>query len=242
MYSLDRRGLARSHIRQHFAALRTFYKHLAREGATTQNPVHDTVLPRMPRRLPVFLTEEQVAALVDAPLRAPRPKQAPPWTAQRDAAILETLYSAGLRVSELCGLNAEDIDLDSGVARVLGKGARTRLAPIGEPAAAAIGAYFAAAGHPRRGPAFTGKSRRGRMTPASVQRMMKKYLAFGGLDAGITPHKLRHSFATHLLNRGADLRSVQAMLGHASLSTTQIYTHVSLDRLRRIHKEAHPRA
>lgn len=242
LYDLSRRGYARAHVRQHLSALRSFYRFLSKEGAIGANPMPGLSLPKLERRLPRFLTIEQVECLLEAPLRMPRRKQAPAWTALRDAALLETAYGAGLRVSELAGLDAEDWDGEMGTFRVRGKGGRTRLCPVGEPAAKAIARYIEASGHPGKGALFLNKARRGRLTVAAIGQLLKKYLAFSGLDAKITPHKLRHSFATHLLERGADLRSVQELLGHASLSTTQVYTHVTLERLKRIHGEAHPRA
>jgi integrase/recombinase XerC len=166
----------------------------------------------------------------------------------RDRAILETVYSAGLRVSELVGMNDADLDLDEGVVRVRGKGRRERLAPIGSFAAAAVRAWFgvrklhakeAAAG--RDAPVFTNRFGR-RLTTRSVGRMLEKYLQVTGLDRRTSPHTLRHSFATHLLDRGADIRSVQELLGHKSLVTTQIYTHVSTANLRAAYERAHPRA
>lgn len=242
LYDLSRRGYARAHIRQHLSALRSFFRYLAREGLVTANPMSDLPLPRLGRRLPRFLSEAQITTLLSAPLRMPRAKQAPSWSPLRDAALLETAYGGGLRVSELVGLDVGDWDSAMATFRVRGKGGRTRLCPVGEPAAEAIGRYMAASGHPGRGPLFLNKTRRGRLTVAAVGQLLKKYLAYSGLDVTLTPHKLRHSFATHLLDRGADLRSVQEMLGHASLSTTQVYTHVTLERLKRAHREAHPRA
>lgn len=242
LYDLSRREYARAHVRQHLSALRSFYRFLLKEGAVCSNPMLGLSLPKLGRRLPRFLTIEQVETLLAAPLRMPRRKQAPAWAALRDAALLETVYGAGLRVSELAGLDVEDWDANMGTFRVRGKGGRTRLCPVGEPAGDAIVRYLEASDHPGRGALFLNKARKGRLTVAAIGQLLKKYLAFSGLDAKISPHKLRHSFATHLLERGADLRSVQELLGHASLSTTQVYTHVTLERLKRIHGEAHPRA
>lgn len=242
LFDLSRRGYARSHIRQHLSALRSFFRFLLREGMVGENPMEGVALPKLGRRLPKFLTVAQVEALLGAPMRMPRAKQAPAWTAYRDAALLETAYGAGLRVSELAGLNVEDWDSGAGIFRVRGKGGKTRLCPIGEPAAEALARYLRESGHPGAGPLFLNKARKGRLSVAAIGQLLKKYLAFSGLDANLTPHKLRHSFATHMVERGADLRSVQEMLGHASLSTTQVYTHVTLERLKRVHGEAHPRA
>ena len=242
LYELTRRGYARTHIRQHFSCLRSFFHFLRREKLVEQNPFAEVSLPKLEKRLPIFLTEEQVTELLEAPLKMPHPKQAPKWIKFRDAALLEVVYSAGLRVSELVNLNAEEIDFVNETARVLGKGNKVRLCPLGSPACQALEHYWSACQHPRKGAVFWNKTRGGRLTVAAVGQLLKKYLLFCGLDLKISPHKLRHSFATHLLNRGADLRSVQEMLGHASLSTTQVYTHVSLDRLRQSYDRAHPHA
>lgn len=242
LYELTRRGYARTHIRQHFSCLRSFYRFLMREKVIQENPFLEISLPKLEKRLPVFLSEEQVNALIEAPLKMVQSKQAPKWIKFRDTALLEVVYSAGLRVSELVGLNVEDIDLVNEVARVLGKGNKVRICPLGAPACKALECYWAACEHSREGAVFLNKARSGRLTVAAVGQLLKKYLAFCGLDRNLSPHKLRHSFATHLLNRGADLRSVQEMLGHTSLSTTQIYTHVSLERLRQSYDNAHPHA
>ncbi len=242
LYDMTRRGYARVHIRQHFSALRSFYRYLRREEVVDKSPVEGIQLPKLDKRLPVFLTEDQMASLLEAPLKMPRPPQAPEWTRARDQTLLEVTYTAGLRVSELVGLNVEDIDFRAEMMRVKGKGSKTRLCPLGAPAIEAMQRYFVAVNHPRRGAVFLNKTRKARLTVVAVQQQMKKYLLFCGLDAKFTPHKIRHSFATHLLNNGADLRSVQEMLGHASLSTTQIYTHISLEHLQKSYRNAHPRA
>jgi site-specific recombinase XerD len=241
VYDLTKRGYARAHVRQHLSALRSFYKHLVRTGVVASNPLVALPMPKAARRLPQFLTEEQITRLLEAPVRAAPVKGVPAWAALRDRAILETLYGAGLRLAELVNLNCENLDLRSGIARVKGKGAKVRLCPLGGSAAGALAEYFAACGHPGAGPVFLNKSR-GRMSAVSVWTVVKKHLAAAGLDTTLSPHKLRHSFATHLLNRGADLRTVQELLGHASLSTTQVYTHVTLDRLKQAYRGAHPRA
>lgn len=242
LYDLSRRGYARAHVRQHVSALRSFYRFLMREKIAPANPFSALALPKPERRLPRFLTVAQVDALLAAPTRMRRSKQAPAWASHRDAALLETAYGAGLRVSELAALDVEDWDAAMETFRVRGKGGKTRLCPVGGPAADAIKRYLATSGHPGRGALFLNKTRKARLSVAAIGQLLKKYLAFCGLDATLSPHKLRHSFATHLLERGADLRSVQELLGHASLSTTQVYTHVTLERLKRIHGEAHPRA
>ena len=242
LYALTKKGHAKTHIRQHFSALRSFYRWLQKENKIAKNPLADMDLPKLEKKLPVFMTEAQVAALLEAPLKMERKKQCPHWVPSRDAALLETAYSAGLRVSELVGLNMEHINIETGVARVTGKGSKMRLCPIGKLALDALEKYWHESMHPMRGAVFLNKTRKGRLTTVAVEQLLKKYLAHCGIDQKITPHKLRHSFATYLLDRGADLRSVQEMLGHASLSTTQIYTHVSLERLQKSYRKAHPRA
>ena len=241
VYDLTKRGYARAHVRQHLSAVRTFFKYLVRAKVLEKSPMVALDLPKAQKRLPVFLTEAQVVQLLDAPLAAPVSKAGPAWARERDKALLEVMYGAGLRLSELVGLDCSALDLRAGVARVKGKGSKVRLCPLGSHAVSALTSYFDAADHPRTGAVFWNKNR-GRLSGVAVWMALKKYLAQCGLDAGISPHKLRHSFATHLLNRGADLRTVQELLGHASLSTTQIYTHVTLDRLKDTYRAAHPRA
>lgn len=248
--SLALEGLGRSAVQIRLSALRGLYASLLREGVVAESPLVDLPPPKATKRLPKFLTEAQAAALVTAP--AAETVESPATGAasaevvrRRDAAALEVLYSAGLRVSELCGLRVGDIDFDRRTLRVLGKGKRERRAPVGEPALTAILAYWAAAGHGRAAsqPAFLARTNAVEaMQPRTVQRRLKRWLAAAGLEPGATPHQLRHSFATHLLDRGADLRAVQQMLGHARLATTEIYTHVTADRLRRAYNSAHPRA
>jgi len=173
-------------------------------------------------------------------MRIPKEKQAPVWMPQRDAAILELFYSSGLRLAELTSLNAADIDPYSESVRVLGKGRKERVVPVGSPALVAIQQYRQAA-KVDAGPLFLNKARK-RLSTTAVWSLLKRYLRHTTIPLEVSPHKLRHSFATHLLDAGADLRSVQALLGHASLSTTQIYTHVSIERLRTAYDDAHPRA
>ena len=233
-------GYAKSTISRHLAALRSFFRFGQREGWITSNPAKALRNPRKGRHLPHCLTDAEVGQLLAAPSTA---------TPQglRDRAILESLYSAGLRVSELVGMSDGDLDLEEGVVRVRGKGKRERLAPIGSYAAQAIKAWRAVrqlhAQEPNGGgaPLFTNRFGR-RLTTRSVGRMLDKYLKQTGLDQKTSPHTLRHSFATHLLDRGADVRSVQELLGHKSLVTTQIYTHISTAGLRAAYEKAHPRA
>jgi integrase/recombinase XerC len=160
----------------------------------------------------------------------------------RDFAVLELLYGGGLRVSELCGLNGGDLDLTTGLVRLMGKGSKERIVPVGDAAVKAVQAYLAHRGAPERGAPLLLAARGGRLNPRAVQLMLKQKLAGAGLPADLTPHKLRHACATHLLSNGADLRLVQEQLGHASLSTTQIYTHLSVAKLREVHRKSHPRA
>jgi site-specific recombinase XerD len=182
----------------------------------------------------------QVIEMIELPMKMEHDKQAPAWAPERDAAILETFYSSGMRLSELASLNVEDIDVITECARVIGKGRKERICPLGSPALNAIQRYRVKAGV-HGGPLFLSKLRK-RITLQSLGDVVEKYWKRSGLPVHVTPHKLRHSFATHLLNNGADLRAVQTLLGHASLSTTQIYTHVSTARMKEVYEQAHPRA
>jgi len=198
-------------------------------------------LPKLQKKLPVVLTVTQITTLLDTPAAAAaKPKQATAWAAARDTAILELFYSSGLRLSELISLDVAHLDPYTDTVRVVGKGRKERLCPIGPPAAQAIQKYRQQAGV-HSGPLFLSKLRR-RLTARAVNDLLKKHLRQSGVPIPATPHKLRHSFATHLLDNGADLRSVQSLLGHASLSTTQIYTHVTTERMKKAYDKAHPRA
>jgi site-specific recombinase XerD len=194
----------------------------------------------MEKKLPLVLTQAQVSELLAAPLQMERPKNAPRWMPLRDAAIMEVFYSSGLRLAELGSLNVSDLDIYTESVRVLGKGKKERVCPVGGPALEAVSRYRAAA-NVHSGPLFLNKGRR-RISTRSIWLVLKRYLRHTSIPISISPHKLRHSFATHLLDNGADLRSVQSLLGHASLSTTQIYTHVTTERLKKAYAEAHPRA
>jgi integrase/recombinase XerC len=209
-------------------------------------------MPKQAKRLPRFLTQQQAEDLLNAPLKllpvaegeASRGKKAV-LLCRRDVAVLETIYSCGLRISELCGLQAGDIDLGECLLRVRGKGRKERLIPIGQKALEAIRNYWALLPQPPAGSApvfFAGSGKARPVSARDLQLRLKKYLAVAGLDPHLTPHKLRHSFATHLLDAGADLRSVQELLGHAHLVTTQVYTHMTTERLKRAYDRAHPRA
>jgi integrase/recombinase XerC len=238
---LHEQGYAKATIARRLAAVRSWCRFLCRQGVLNSNPADGLRGPRQDRKLPHFLTQEGIAALLAVPV---------PDTplGLRDRAILETLYSAGLRVSEMTGLDLGDLDLESGLATVRGKGKRERLALLGPQALEALKSWLAVRSTPRgpRGkkapePVFLNKNGT-RLTNRSVGRLLEKYLALAGLDPRTSPHSLRHSFATHLLDRGADIRSVQELLGHRSLANTQIYTHVTTHRLQDSYHKAHPRA
>jgi site-specific recombinase XerD len=239
LFSLMKNNAARATIRLRFSALRGFYRFRRERLGATADPVHALTLPKTSKRLPVVLTESQAAELIDAVESRPRFQQETAWARERDAAILELFYSSGIRLGELAGLNCEDLDVGRGVVRVRGKGARERLCPVGLRAFKAIAKYQAKA-DVYAGALFLGKSRK-RLGRRSIWLLVKKHALLAGLPPSMSPHKLRHTFATHLLDHGADLRSVQEMLGHACLSTTQIYTHVSVQRLKQAY-QAHPRA
>jgi len=246
---LGRNQLSRAAIQLRFSALRSFYKFLIQNGGASSSPVKNISLPKLEKRLPMFLTVGQMKALLEAPARemerAAEHEDFHPAMYFRDAALLEMIYSCGLRVSEACGLRAGDLDLTQGMARVRGKGKKERMVPIGRPAMDAVRDYWRhCAQAPEPGtPVFLAYANKpSPLTPRTVQLRLKKYLAAAGLDPRITPHKLRHSFATHILDAGADLRSVQELLGHAHLVTTQVYTHLTTERLKRTYDKAHPRA
>lgn len=204
------------------------------------NPLKEVQLPKAEKNLPLLLTPKQIDELLAAPFHVEREKQAPLWAAARDAAIMELFYSSGLRLQELVSLDVSSIDPYSENVRVMGKGRKERVVPVGTPALEAIQKYRHEAGV-NTGPLFISKLRK-RLSTHAVWCQMKKYLRHTSIPIPLSPHKLRHSFATHLLDNGADLRSVQTLLGHASLSTTQIYTHVTVERLKKAYNEAHPRA
>jgi site-specific recombinase XerD len=235
-----RDGLSKPTVRLHFSALRTFYRFLMMRAGLKANPLKGLQLPKLGRRLPMVLNASQIEELLSAPLRIPKAKQAPHWMPLRDAAILEMFYSSGLRLSELAGLDVADVDGYSESVRVLGKGRKERIVPVGAPALVAVQRYRQAAGV-QEGTLFLSKVRK-RIGVAAIWSMLKRCLQQTSIPLRVSPHKLRHSFATHLLDAGADLRSVQSLLGHASLSTTQIYTHVTVERLRKAYEDAHPRA
>ena len=240
LFACAKRGMAKPTQRLHFSALRTFYKFLAQRHGLTDNPLKQVQLPKLDKKLPLVLTAKQVLELLGAPLRVEKQPQAPAWMPARDAAIMELFYSSGLRLAELVSLDVPRVDHFSERVRVLGKGRKERVVPVGKPALDAIQRYRQEAGV-HAGPLFISKVRR-RLSPENVWLVLKRYLRHTSIPVSVSPHKLRHSFATHLLDAGADLRSVQSLLGHASLSTTQIYTHVTTERLKKAYDDAHPRA
>ncbi len=240
LYELMKLGLKRSTIRLRFAALRSFYKYLVLRRGLASSPVAEVQMPKPERSLPVVLSVKQMDELLDMPLKCEAPTKGPQWLKYRDAAILELFYSSGLRISELLGLDVKHVDFVDEIVKVVGKGRKERMVPVGGAAMRAIQKYRQEAAV-TNGALF--RSIRGtRITQQAVDQMLKKYLKMSGIPFGVSPHKLRHSFATHMLDAGADLRSVQELLGHASLSTTQIYTHVTKERLKTVYDEAHPRA
>lgn len=237
------RRFDRRTLHNHVSGLRTFYRFWMRRGEVTRNPFAGVPLPKLEKRLPKFLTEEQMKLLLSGPQRLLENEAIDAPTAWRDRLAMELLYGGGLRVSELVALRYSAIDLESGVARVVGKGGKERLCPLGRVAIAVL-TKFRNAYSKRATPSspVLVNADGTVMTVRAVQLMLKKYLALAGLPLDLTPHKLRHSYATHLLNAGADLRLVQELLGHAQLATTQVYTHVSVARLKEIYAKAHPRA
>lgn len=236
------KGYAKRTVARKLATLRSFYRYFVREGRMAKNPMAAIRSPKLEKKLPNFLSESDVERLLSF--------KAVDAAGRRDRALLETLYSTGCRVSELVALDERDVDAVGGVIRVLGKGRKERLCPMGSRALSAVRDYLEArAADPklagRRGPLFLNHSphaRGSRLTARSVRRILTQRVEEMSVRAKISPHALRHSFATHLLNRGADLRSVQELLGHSSISTTAIYTHVSSERLKQVYEKAHPRA
>jgi integrase/recombinase XerC len=246
---LGRNQLSRAAIQLRFSALRSFYKFLIQHGVVGASPIKNLALPKSEKRLPMFLTREQTVSLLEAPAqemkRSAEQEDFDPVVYLRDAAILEVIYSCGLRVNEVCQLLGRDIDWAEQLARIRGKGKKERMVPIGAPALESVRAYWKqrqyAAGPDM--PVFLAYPNKVTpLNPRTVQLRLKRYLAAAGLDPNLTPHKLRHSFATHILDAGADLRSVQELLGHAHLVTTQVYTHLTTERLKRSYDKAHPRA
>ncbi len=237
---LQRKGYSRRTIARRLAAVRAFFSFLFKKGIVSENPARGVKTPKEGRRIPPFLREDEVVSLLEFP-SGDTPLEL------RDRAILETLYAAGLRVSELVGLNLDSIDLDTGFVRAYGKGSKERIVPIGAKAEEALVKYLEDG---RPGLVSKGRESRAlflncngtRLSQRAVQIMVNKYIEKASINKKISPHALRHSFATHLLDHGADLRAVQELLGHSSVSTTQIYTHMTRKRLRVVYDKAHPRA
>jgi integrase/recombinase XerC len=227
------RGLDAATVTRRLAALRSWFRFLVRRGVVSRNPAREARGPRRPRKLVGFLPIDEATALVEARALGGAHRE-------RDVAILELLYAAGLRVAELAGLDVDDVDAGERTVRVLGKGRRERIVPFGTAAARALDAWLARRG-PAPGPLFL-NHRGGRLTPRSVDTLVRRGARAAGIMRRVTPHTLRHTFATHLLEAGADLRAIQELLGHRRLSTTQRYTHVAADQLMRVYDAAHPRA
>jgi tyrosine recombinase XerC len=232
---LRAKSYAKRTVARKLASLRSLFKFLYREGLIKKNPMTSISTPKLDKKLPVFLDVDKMKKLLECPGEDEA-------SGLRDRALMETLYSTGIRVSELVGLDVDDVDFISGVIKVFGKGSRERIAPIGEPALSAIRKYIDKRREVKdKDAVFLNKSGR-RLSDRSVRRVINKHIRTCSIAEKISPHSLRHSFATHLLDRGADLRSVQELLGHMNLSTTQIYTHVTMDRLKSVYDKAHPRA
>ncbi len=254
----QKQGLSPATTGRKLSSMRAFYRFMQREEYVQHNPFAGLRAPKKPGRLPDILSVEAVATLVETPARrlterirrdGETPTAFERYAAARDTALLEVLYSSGGRIAEIASLRRADVDSLSGIAKVRGKGKKERLCPLGRPALEALekmfnleGSWLAGRGDARRtAPVFLNRHGTS-LTPRSIERLMKGHLAAAGLSAEFTPHVLRHSFATHMLDSGADLRSVQELLGHASLSTTQLYTHVTVERLKKVYEQAHPRA
>jgi integrase/recombinase XerC len=240
MAHIARLGLSKSTAQRKLASLRSFFKYLYREGLVDKNPAKAVASPKKEKPQPKVLSVDDAALLVEAPVG-----KAPAFA--RDAAILETFYSCGLRISELSSLDVEDIDFEAGMLRVTGKGGKERVVPVGSKALAALRKYLSsrpAAGRdaPSAGTPCFLNARGGRLGVRSIRRLVEKYARDKNLSGRVTPHTLRHTFATHMLEGGTDLRSIQEMLGHSSLSTTQKYTHLNMDSLMEVYDKAHPRS
>ncbi|NLK83431.1 MAG: tyrosine recombinase XerC [Lentisphaerae bacterium] len=247
-------GLDRASIMRKISALRSFFRYLEREGIVEHNPFSGLSTPKRGKRLPILMSFEEIVRLLEAPSKyqivastnRPGHEDDNKFVALRDMTMMEVIYSGGLRIGEAVGLNINDIDMFSDVVKVRGKGAKERLCALGRPALAALRHYVKeraarVVSKSVSSPLFiniTGK----RLTARTFQRNMKNYLLTAGLPHDLSPHKIRHSFATHMLDAGADLRSIQELLGHSSISTTQIYTHVSAERLKNVYRKAHPHA
>ena len=238
IYTLQINGRTSATVSRHLAALRSFYKFLVSEGMMLQDPTADLESPKLPQKLPRVLTAEEVDLLLGQP-RTEEP------AGLRDKAMLELLYATGIRVSELVSLNLDQVHIDNGFIRCFGKGEKERIVPIGDIAARYLREYLTGGRHKlirENNPSFFVNQHGRRLTRQGFWKIIKKYAGQAGITKEVTPHIIRHSFATHLLENGADIRSVQAMLGHADISTTQIYTHLTRNKLKEIYDRTHPRA
>ena len=233
---LKEKNLSNRTVNRRLSSLRSFFKFLTREGFLKANPILSVLSPKLEKHLPQFLTEEETTRLIESAF----PKNDQDELRLRDRAILETFYSTGMRIAELVSIDARDIDFISNIIKVMGKGRKERIVPIGNMALTAIRRYLENR-KKQSDTIFLNKNGK-RITTRGVRGIVDKYIRLSGTKQGVSPHTLRHSFATHLLNRGADLRTVQELLGHANLSTTQIYTHLTTDKLKSVYDKAHPRA
>lgn len=233
------KGHGATSVARKLSTLRTFFNYCARQGWVQNNPAKEIKSPKIPKRVPKFLTIDEIMALLSAPRSSGNLEI-------RDKAILELFYASGLRLSELVGLNVEDIQLVDKTVRIVGKGDKERMVPIGEKAVASLRVYIEKRGNMSIPNAthqamFLNKLG-GRLSARAIERLLDKYLKRAGIQKKVTPHVLRHTFATHMLNQGADMRGIQELLGHSSLSTTQRYTHVELDKLTEVYDKTHPKA
>jgi tyrosine recombinase XerC len=233
---LKEKHLGTRTVGRRLSALRSFFRFLTRDGYLKANPTLSLSSPKLEKHLPQFLTENEAAKLIESAFA----KNERDEMGLRDRAILEAFYSTGMRISELVGLDVERVDFISGIVKVMGKGKKERIVPIGDQAISAIRKYLEKR-KKQTETLFLNKNGK-RITTRGVRGIVKKYIRTAGIKQGVSPHTLRHSFATHLLNRGADLRTVQELLGHANLSTTQIYTHLTTEKLKSVYDKAHPRA
>ena len=231
--SLSEKKFNKRTLSRKISTLKSFFKFMVKEGEMKNNPAVSLIYPKLDKPLPKFLTEEDISRILNAP-------KGDDIMTLRDKAILETLYSTGARVAELVSLKINDVDLISGIAKVIGKGKKERLLPLGEPAIIALKKYIDRRND--KNPSLLVNKRLGSLTDRSVRNIVNKYIHQTSITLSISPHTFRHSFATHLLNHGADLRSVQELLGHSSIATTQIYTHLTMDTLKKVYDKAHPRA
>ena len=230
---LTERNLNKRTLSRKISTLKSFFKFMMKEGEIKSNPAASLIYPKIDKNLPKFLTEKDVNMVLSLP-------DAKTLMGLRDRAILEFLYSTGARVSEMVALKKDELDLITGIVKVKGKGRKERLLPLGEPAVIAIKKYFDM--RTDKNPAFLINKRGGSLTDRGVRLIIDNYIKKAALSLKISPHTFRHSFATHLLEHGADLRSVQELLGHSSISTTQVYTHLTVDALKKVYQKAHPRA